>query len=158
MVGNTYTFTADDLFSGTMPADTEVDTWLPLGNDIDLGNRSVQVFSLPGHTEESIAVVDTVQRLAFLGDYLYNGTLFLFDNADVAIYKETTECLLATISDDYRLFGAHGIPEMSFSRLEKLDSFLDCILDGTCPPATSTVWGMPVLRYTYNGMAMIIFQ
>jgi len=155
---NIYNFTTEDLFFGNYPSQVQVNEWYPINTDIDLGNRIIQLVNIPGHTNESLAIIDKTNKMAFLGDYLYNGALFLFDNNDLQAYKESTEYLLSILNDDYKLFGAHGNPEIQYQKLEKLKTFLVCIENEACQPTTSNLWGYGVLIYQYEDMKIVVFQ
>ncbi len=157
-IDDTYNFTSEDLFIGDYPSQTQVNEWLPINTDIDLGNRIIQLVSIPGHTDESVAIVDKTNKMAFLGDYLYNGSLFLFDDNDLLPYKESIEYLISTLTPDYKLFGAHGTPEIVYSKLEKLNNFLICIENDACIPTATTIWGYDVMYYEYEDMGIVIFQ
>jgi len=152
-----YTFTAQDLNTGVYPAQVKVNEWLPLNTDIDLGNRIIQVVNIPGHTKESIALIDKTNKIAFLGDYLYNGTLFVFGRANLSPYEQSVDNLISILSSDYRLFGAHGTPEMPFATLQKLKSLLQCIANNSCQPIATTIDGLSVQIYEYQGMEIAIF-
>lgn len=153
-----YTFTIEDLFWGDYPAQVKVDEWLPVNADIDLGNRTIQLVNIQGHASESVAIVDKTNKLAFLGDYLYNGALFVFDEADLPLYEESIDHLIAILDAEYRLFGAHGTPEISFGKLQRLKEFLVCIQNEACSSIPEIVFGEPVLYYEFQGMQMVIFQ
>lgn len=153
-----YNFTAEDLFLGSYPSQVQVNEWYPINTDIDLGNRIIQLVNIPGHTNESIAIIDKTNKMAFLGDYLYNGSLFLFNNNDIAIYKESVDYLVSILDEDYRLFGAHGTPEIEYKKLEKLNTFLVCIKSNNCESTATNLWGYDVLVYEYEGMQIVIFQ
>ena len=156
-VNDVYTFSQEELFSGTLPKSATVKEWLPLNTNIDLGNRSIQLINIKGHTNESVAVIDKTYKLAFLGDFLYNGTLFLFDVNDIKNYKTSVDYLISILDSNYRLFGAHGTPEISFSKLKELQDFLSCIQSSSCVPQSQTVWGRNTSLYEYNGMKIRIF-
>lgn len=155
---DTYNFTTEDLFLGNYPAQVQVNEWFPVNTDIDLGNRIIQIVNIPGHTDESVAILDKTNKMAFLGDYLYNGALFLFDNNDLAVYKVSVEYLISILNDDYKLFGAHGTPEIEFEKLEKLEAFLICIESDSCQPTETNLWGYDVLVYEYEDMQIVVFQ
>lgn len=155
---NIYNFTSEDLFIGSTPNQTQVNDWLPINSDIDLGNRTIQLVNIPGHTHESVAIIDKTNKMAFLGDYLYNGALFLFDNNDVVIYKESVEFLISIMDSTYKLYGAHGTPEISYGKLQELSDFLDCILQSNCTPSATSLWGYDVLIYTFQSMQIVVFQ
>lgn len=153
-----YNFTDEDLFIGSYPSKVQVNEWYPLNTDIDLGNRIIQLVNIPGHTNESIAIIDKTNKMAFLGDYFYNGSLFLFDNKDIIIYKKSIDYLLSILNDDYRLFGAHGTPEIAYEKFERLKAFLVCIESDSCPPKATKVWGFDVLIHEFENMKIVIFQ
>ena len=154
---NIYSFTQEDLFEGTNPSQTEVNEWLPVNTDIDLGNRKIQLINIPGHTKESISIIDHENKMAFLGDYLYNGELFLFNENDFAPYEESTDRLLSILTDEYKLYGAHGVPEIEFNKLQKLKNFLRCIDENNCLPTPTVIWGFPVNIYKFEGMQIVVF-
>jgi len=156
-VNHIYSFSAEELFSGNFPTSATVTEWMPLNTDIDLGNRIIQLTNIKGHTNESVAVIDKTNKLAFLGDFLYNGTLFLFDTDDVTSYKTSIDHLISILDPSYRLFGAHGVPEISFSKLKELQDFLICIQNNTCSGTSQFVWGKDTLLYEYNTMKIRIF-
>ena len=46
------------------------------------------------------------------------------------------------LSDDSNMFyGAHGSPEVSYSKLETMVGLWDCIGSGECVPTIPTYWG-----------------
>ncbi len=153
-----FQFTPEDLFEGDYPAKITVDEWLPMDIAIDLGGRSIQLVHVPGHSDESVALVAPSSKIILLGDFLYNGALFLFHNDDLAVYQQTVDHLNDLLSPDYRLFGAHGEPEIEFGQLQKLDNFLSCIDAGNCPYTERTVWGIPAHIYKYMNMNLLVFQ
>ena len=153
-----YTFTDEDLFTGDYPAKVQVTEWLPMNTDIDLGNRKIQLVNIPGHTKESVAIIDKTNKLAFLGDYLYNGSLFLFDEKDIPVYKKTVNYLSDILTDDYRLFGAHGKPEIAYEELEKLNDFLICIENKICQSKATKMWGYDVIVFEYEKRRIVVFQ
>lgn len=156
--GDIYNFTEEDLFLGTTPSQVQVNEWFPINTDIDLGNRIIQLVSIPGHTDESVAIIDKTNKMAFLGDYLYNGALFLFNNNDVSVYKESVDYLISILDDEYKLFGAHGSPEIDYTKLARLSSFLVCIQNQTCQSTPNNIWGFDVLVYQYENMQIVVFQ
>lgn len=155
---NVYPFSAEDLFYRDFPSQVIVDEWLPLNTDIDLGNRIIQLINIPGHTLESIAIVDKTNKMVFLGDYLYNGTLFVFNLKDLESYEESVDSLISTLDADYRLFGAHGTPEVAYEKLQQLKGTIGCINNDKCPSTSATVFGEAVLIYQFQNIEILIFQ
>lgn len=56
------------------------------GDEIDLGDRTLEILHMPGHSPDSICLYDRIGRTLFTGDVLYDGelldTLFESDIAD----------------------------------------------------------------------------
>lgn len=58
------------------------------GDVIELGNRPVQVVTVPGHTPGSTAFLDVKNRYLFSGDPVQDGTIYMFgENRDIAAYE-----------------------------------------------------------------------
>lgn len=153
-----FLFTREDLFEGDYPSEITVDEWIPIETDIDLGGQVIQLVHTPGHSDESVAIMVASSKMIFLGDFLYNGTLFLFHNDDVTFYRQTCDHLNSMLSPGYRLFGAHGDPEVEFGQVQKLYDFLSCIEGEACPYTEQTVWGIPARIYTYQDIQLLVFQ
>lgn len=136
---NVYSFTRDDLFEGSFPRSVKVSEWLPLGSDIDLGDRMIQVVNLPGHTDESVAIIDHQNKVAFLGDIVYNGALFVFESEDLQVYLSSIERLLTLVDESYVLYGAHSTPLVAHKELIKTRDLLNCIVNSTCYTISSAV-------------------
>jgi glyoxylase-like metal-dependent hydrolase (beta-lactamase superfamily II) len=153
-----FQYTQEDLFEGDYPSKITVDEWFPMNTDIDLGGRTIRLVHVPGHSDESVAILAPSSKMIFLGDFLYNGALFLFHNDDLAVYQQTVGQLKSLLSSEYSLFGAHGKPEIDFGELQKLEDFLICIEEGSCQYSEQTVWGIPAHIYKYQGMNLLVFQ
>ncbi|MFT5886036.1 MAG: hydroxyacylglutathione hydrolase [Arcticibacterium sp.] len=152
------TFSETDLFEGTSPKQIKVSEWLPISEDIDLGGRTIQLINIPGHTDESVAIVDQERKLIFLGDFFYNGTLFTFKEGDIEKYINSVAKITAMIDEDYRLFGAHGFPEISLSNSNKLPRLLNCIKNENCQGTSQMAFGKPLLLYSLDGLQIASFQ
>jgi glyoxylase-like metal-dependent hydrolase (beta-lactamase superfamily II) len=99
----------------------EVDEWWAAGETVDLGNRTLEVLHIPGHSPESMALIDRERGQLFLGDFLYNYELYV---EDLDEYLGSSEALLSETEGSETLFGAHGEPRMPYSRLEQLNEVL----------------------------------
>jgi hydroxyacylglutathione hydrolase len=153
----TYTFTQDDLLEGNYPVSAKVDEWWPVNTDIDLGNRSIQVVNIPGHTDESAMIVDYDNHMMFMGDYIYNGEIFVFGEPNLAVYEVTVDMLIATYDSSYAMYGAHGSPLVPHSDLQGLKDLLECIASAACTGESLVVWGYPAKYYSLGGMALLLF-
>src|SRR5580704_7143404 len=59
--------------------------WLHDGDKIDLGGRGLKVIGTPGHTPDSIALLDEKNGLLFTGDSFYLGPIYLYRPEPVRI-------------------------------------------------------------------------
>jgi glyoxylase-like metal-dependent hydrolase (beta-lactamase superfamily II) len=76
------------------PVDGDKIRLLRHGDSIDLGNRKLEVLHTPGHTNDSIMLVDRQNRILFTGDTFYPDLLFAFfkdewGNSDLTVYERT---------------------------------------------------------------------
>ncbi len=106
----------DDLFlgfyEGMIWKAVKVSQWLPIGAAIDLGQRKLEVIHTPGHSPESISLLDRQARILFAADYVYPGSLYAqIPGADLADYLNTAESLLPILHPETRIFCAHGKPD-----------------------------------------------
>lgn len=153
-----FRFTKRELFLGDFPSTIRVDQWFSIDTNIDLGNRIIQLINIPGHTPESIAIIDKTNKMAFLGDYLYNGSLYIFDPDDIVIYKESVNLLLKLLDKDYKLYGAHDSSQIPYADLGLLHTFLTCIENNECQSSSTQIFGHDVLAYEYDHLKIMLFE
>ncbi len=113
-----------------------VDHWWPPGHEIDLGGRTLTLIYTPGHTTDSVSLLDEANQILFSGDYLYPGDLYGFlPNSSMADYQATAITLLGNLDPGVVLLGAHrvtppGAPRLGYQDVEDLASGLRRIQDG----------------------------
>ena len=114
----------------------EVDRWLAPGESIDLGGRSLEVLYTPGHTPDSISLLDREADLLFAGDFLYPGPLFAFlSNSSLGDYRRGAETVLARAAGGAHLYGAHrsappGAPRLAMDDVRDLSTTLEALAAG----------------------------
>jgi glyoxylase-like metal-dependent hydrolase (beta-lactamase superfamily II) len=101
--------------------------------DIDLGNRKIRILPTPGHTKESISIMDHENGYIFTGDLLYNG-LLLID--DCQTYIKSIGEIIEKSDSSYRVFGSHGKPEVNYEQLYQLKRAIEIFHSDSCsiPP------------------------
>ncbi len=114
----------------------EVDEWLAPGSLINLGGRRLQVLYTPGHTEDSISLLDLTHNLLFSGDFIYPGPLIAFlPNSSLPAYRDAAAMLLAAVPGEADIYGAHrssppGAPRQKLQDVSDLHRSLQRIEAG----------------------------
>jgi glyoxylase-like metal-dependent hydrolase (beta-lactamase superfamily II) len=102
------------------------------GERLDLGGRSLEVIRTPGHTPDSICLLDRARGLLFTGDTYYSGEIYLWaPETDVADYAASVEKLARLEPALTRLLPAHGPQMAEPRRLLELAQALRDIRAGT---------------------------
>lgn len=133
-----------------------VDEWWPSGETVDLGDREVVVVHTPGHTLDSVSLVDQRAGYAFTGDFFVPGSLLeMVPTGGMGDYVLGVDNLLSHVGPDTRLFAAHrdlladpvpkGVPETTVADLEDLQRLLPRIRDGV-----ADAQGLFPVVYTVN--------
>lgn len=91
------------------------DHWLKQGDTVQVGEEVMEVYFCPGHTPGHIVFVHPKQRLAFVGDVLFNGGVGRsdFPQGDHDQLIKSIKQTLLPLGDDIHFVPGHG-PESSF--------------------------------------------
>lgn len=112
-------FVADDYFVKPAPLTGYLDD----GDVVDLGNRSFQIFHLPGHSPGSIALYEKQSEILFSGDVIYDSDLYdTVYHSDKDAYRESLNRLKTL-----KVNTIHGGHDQSFGKqrmLEIIDHYL----------------------------------
>jgi glyoxylase-like metal-dependent hydrolase (beta-lactamase superfamily II) len=85
--------------------------WLHDGDKLDLGGRTLQVIATPGHTPDSISLLDQKNGLLFTGDTFYPGPIFLYrPETDLDAYVASVKKLATLVPRLQLLLPAHNVP------------------------------------------------
>jgi glyoxylase-like metal-dependent hydrolase (beta-lactamase superfamily II) len=106
---------------GPLPAGTDAKSysirpwkstrWLRDHERIDLGGRVVEVIFTPGHTPDSVALLDRSNGLLFTGDTFYPGPIYLFvPETDFPAYRRSVARLAALEPQIKLLLPSHNVP------------------------------------------------
>ncbi len=78
---------------------------------IDLGGRTLEVISTPGHTPDAIALLDRARGLLFSGDTYYPAPIWLFrPETNLDDYVASVKRLAALAPQLKLVLGAHNVP------------------------------------------------
>jgi len=97
------------------------------GFKINLGARTLEVISTPGHTPDAISLIDRENGLLFTGDTYYPAPIWLYrPETDFDAYAKSTMRLAALAPQVKLVLGAHNIPFASPAVLTDLvNAFAD---------------------------------
>lgn len=78
---------------------------------LDLGGRTLEVVLTPGHTPDSLCLLDRANRLLFTGDTFYLGPIYLYvAETDIAGYERSLARLAALVPHLDLLLPGHNVP------------------------------------------------
>lgn len=107
------------------------------GETIDLGGRTLEVIRIPGHTDDSIALLDRVNGLLWSGDSFYAGPIWLFaPETDLVAYRSSVARLAALAPDLNAVLPAHNTPKADPGLLIELHKNLEKVLSGEVEPVS----------------------
>lgn len=103
----------------------EIDAYLTPGEELRLGEHSLEVRHVPGHSPGSVAFVDHQGKQVWVGDALFAGGIGRTDlpggNHEQLIEAIRTQLL--TLPDDYKVYPGHG-PFTTIGREDRTNPFL----------------------------------
>lgn len=86
-----------------------VTQWIRPDAAIDVGGRELQLLNLPGHTPESVVLLDRAAQRVFAGDFIYPSSIYAFTpGASLANYALSARRLSGLLGEHSLLYGAHG--------------------------------------------------
>jgi glyoxylase-like metal-dependent hydrolase (beta-lactamase superfamily II) len=102
------------------------------GFKVNLGGRTLEIISTPGHTPDSIALIDRENGLLFTGDTYYPAPIWLFrPETDLDAYVASVKRLAALAPQIKLVLGAHNIPVAQPDVLPKLVDAIQAVRSGT---------------------------
>lgn len=106
---------SDDLFlgheEGMVWTPVKVTEWLAMGSTMDLGGRRWEIVPAPGHSPDSVALLDHGNGILLAADFIYPGPLYAqVPGADLADYLASAHFLLEITDGTTRVLCAHGNP------------------------------------------------
>jgi glyoxylase-like metal-dependent hydrolase (beta-lactamase superfamily II) len=105
------------------------------GFKVNLGGRTIEIISTPGHTPDSICLIDRANGLLFTGDTFYPGEIWLYrPETDFSAYLASVRKLVALAPEIKLVLGAHNVPVAQPSVLPQLDAAIRSVLAGKVQP------------------------
>jgi glyoxylase-like metal-dependent hydrolase (beta-lactamase superfamily II) len=130
----------------------QVSRWIAAGQFIDLGGVSLEVVDSPGHSPDSIVLVDHQRRLMFTGDTFYLAPLYThIPGGNFEAYAESAARLAQMADTVDSLLMSHNTPTAGSEYLLKLHAAFQAIGENraTFTPVDSG------REYRFDGFAIL---
>jgi hydroxyacylglutathione hydrolase len=163
-------YIAEDVISSPFPEDFDVDSWM-VGSDVkmiaiqgghtfNLGNRSLEVINLPGHSPGSIALLDRERRCLFTGDTFFTGTIWLHlsDSLPLREFRTNLQRLQRRSGEFDVMYPAHGELDplgLSPGLIEEMITGISNIINGTVKGEPETTHAGDGLRVEFESFSII---
>jgi len=126
------------------------------GDIINLGDRSLKIMHIPGHTDDSIALFEQETGYLWTGDSFYEGPIWLwFPETDLVAYEKSIARLAGLVPQLKALFPAHNTPYSKPSLLTDTHKALQLILQGKAKPRPYSTFEGTVL-YEFDGFSFLM--
>jgi glyoxylase-like metal-dependent hydrolase (beta-lactamase superfamily II) len=122
------------------------------GDKLDLGGRTLEIISTPGHTPDAICLFDRANGLLFTGDTYYPAAIWLYrPETDFDAYARSIVRLAALALQVKTVIGAHNIPVAPPSVLSDLPATFADLRAGkaTCKPDSPGKKRCAIRGYTF---------
>lgn len=130
------------------PYSFRVNRWLKDGEIVDLGGRSIRVIYTPGHTPDSLSLIDAPNRQMFTGDLVNRSVVLLnVPGSNVRDALHSVRRLLRVAPHGSFAYEAHSERQLTRDELRIIANGMDAILQGVAKPKPVCLGGVPALRY-----------
>jgi glyoxylase-like metal-dependent hydrolase (beta-lactamase superfamily II) len=131
--------------------------WLKDRQIIELGNRPVTLVSTPGHTPDSVSLVDASRRRMFSGD-LVNRLVTLCDvpGSDIHAMANSLHELISLAPGDSPAYEAHAEIPLQPLELKALATGVVNIANGNEKPVSACLGGLPMKRYDIGAFPILL--
>lgn len=130
----------------------EIDGFVRDGIAIDLGGVQLEVLHTPGHSPDSICLLDRANRRLYTGDTFYLAPLYAhLEGSDFDQYAATANRLAALTPDVDHLMTSHNVPVADVR-------YLQAMADGFAAINNKSAAGVETdgaLEYSFDGFSII---
>ncbi len=130
-----------------------VTTYFEDGDIIDLGGRRLEILLTPGHSPDSICLLDREGRRLFTGDTFYLAPLYAhLEGSNVADYKASIDRLVALEPEIDHLLTAHNVPRAAPAYLSRVKDAFEAINS----KSAAYVETDGAFEYQFDGFSIIV--
>lgn len=134
----------------------KVSRWLKEGDTIDLGGRELEVFHTPGHSPDSICLLDADAKLFWTGDMFYTGAIYTYlPGGDLDVFIKSYRKMLEISGRFDKLMPSHNEPWIEKEVLERVLNAVEEIKSGKGKYIEGVDGGVKIRRYDYDRFSII---
>src|ERR1700679_1886568 len=139
------------------PIKYRVHGWIKDGETLDLGGRTVRLLSTPGHTPDSVSVIDAGGKRLFTGD-LVNRIVTLCDvpGSSINAMAASLQRLLEFGRPGSPSYEAHSESPITWPELEQLATGIGAIAGGRATSTAMCLGGTPMRRFNVGSFAVVL--
>lgn len=132
----------------------EISKFLSDGEIIDIGDRPIEVAFAPGHSPDSLILVDKNNRFMMTGDSFYPAPIYVYSTTSSFLdYAKSVQTMLKYQNDVDYLLPGHNETMQPASYLAKLQAAALAVQDDSAP---STVDDRGVYTYQFEGFSLLV--
>ncbi len=139
------------------PFSFKVTKWLHDGEVLHLGGRRLTVLRTPGHTPDSVSLMDRAHHLLFTGD-LVNRMVTLCDvpGSDIHEMANSIERLVRTAPDGSSAYEGHSENPITWDELKTLARGAKLIAEGRLPSQPICLGGVPMRKFEVGAFSFVL--
>ncbi len=132
----------------------QISKYLQDGEIIDIGDRPIEVVFAPGHSPDSLILVDKNNRFMMTGDTFYPAPIYVYsDTSSFRDYANSIQTMLTYQNEVDFLLPGHNETMQPASYLAKLHAATLAVLNDSTP---STVSEAGSHTYQFDGFSIIV--
>jgi len=118
------------------------------GQIIELGNRTLEIIFLSGHTSGSVGIYDRTSRSLIAGDTVQDGTIFMFGpGRNPEAFEKSLGKLKERQSDFDRIYASHGTVKLTPDYASKVLDDWNKVRNGDCSYEGKEIFGQKIKYY-----------
>jgi glyoxylase-like metal-dependent hydrolase (beta-lactamase superfamily II) len=123
------------------------------GETINLGNRELEIVFTPGHTPDSLSLLDRKNGLLFTGDTFYRGPIYLFTpETDFQAFSKSVDRMAALAPKLKLLLPSHNLPTADPSYLLRLQEAVRKVESGSVGGKVTSGYR----EYSFDGFSLLL--
>jgi len=135
-----------------------VTRWLKEGDIVDLGRRKLEIVFTPGHSPDSICILDRENKMFWTGDSFYPAPIYVYSpTTSLDQFIESFSKMTKLIPEYEWVLPSHNEPKMKKQLIKECYEAAISIRDGTAGDYSEGVaGGVKVHRYDYARFSLIV--